>query len=70
MDYSVIPVRFLHAVVAMGETTDIVNVYFGLGDHSAWIDGLNLIDQAVIGATTVMNYRDLPLVLCRDAFGP
>ena len=67
--YSVIPVRFLHAVVAMGEPTDIVNVHFGLGDHSAWIDGLNLIYQAVVGATPVMNYRDSPLALCGDAFG-
>ena len=53
----------------MQEPADIVNVHFGLGDKSVWIDCLNLVDQAVAGATAVMNYRDFPLVLRRDAFG-
>jgi hypothetical protein len=62
-------VRLVHAVLPVREPADIVNVHFGLGDDSVWIDRLNFIDKPIVSATAVMNYRDFPLVLCHHALG-
>src|SRR5215469_11504718 len=66
---SVIPMRLVHAVLPMRQPADIVNVHFGLGDDSVWIDRLNFIDKPIVSATAMMNYRDFALVLCRHALG-